>query len=481
MGNLNEVFFSRFARDPLNADATNVNLNYTASKDYIIEVPPKTAEVKATGTVTLVDDAFTEVTMITVNSVDVLSSAVSFNTDADTTADGVVSNLNAHTSVPNYIATQTGGVITIEAVYETGSDPNGFVVAATVASLANTPVAMANGVTEVLSSGTVTISGTSGDITGITVNAVEVMNGTESFTTDLATTATAIAASIVAKTSVPNYTAASVGAVITITAAAGTGTGPNTFVVDTTESGGDIAAVDVDFAGGVAEVLATGQITFTGEGDCDMVTVNDVDVMSSAVDWITDLTTTIQAVADNITAHTSSPDYNASEVGGVLTITAVAGSGATPNTFVLADTTVRASDTDMSGGVAYVPLKRLVLQRIIIYIEDAGVATTAKYGAEDAFTNGYGMLYTKNGDEVDLLDGINIKNNANLAQRNYDVTLNAWGAANINVVARWTFSHGLPITLRGTDKFIIRTNIEDMTGLITHTFCVQGFSDVDDI
>jgi hypothetical protein len=482
MANKNETFFSRFARDPLNADVNNVNLDYTASVDYIVEVPAKVAEVKATGTVTLVEDEFTAVTMITVDDVEVMSAGVNYNTNIATTAAAVVSNINAHTSDPNYIATNVGGVITIEAVYETGVGPNGFVVVDTVASLANTPVAMANGVTEVLSSGTVTLSGTSGDITGITVNAVEVMNGTESFDTDLETTAAAIVASIIAKTSSPNYTAANTGAVITILAIAGTGTGPNTFVVDTTESGGDISAADVAFSGGVAEVLATGTITFTGEGACSMVSVNGVDVMSGPEAWDSDLTTTIQAVADNITAHTSAPDYNGSEVGGVLTITAVATSGATPNGFVLSDDTVRASSTDMAGGVAYVPYARLVINRLILYIEDTGTATVATYGADPAWTNGTNLLYEKNGVEVDILDGLTIKTNADIAHYCYDVSLNAWGAGKINVLGRWTFSKAIPggITLRGTDKFIVRTNIEDMTGVTDNHFCIQGYYDEDE-
>jgi len=235
----------------------------------------------------------------------------------------------------------------------------------------------------------------------------------------------------------------------------------------------------------VAEVLSTGTVTLdTGAaGSVDSITVNLIEVMSGAVAYNASLTQTASDVADNINAHTSTPNYTASNVGAIITISAVYETGTTPNTFAVVSTatTITTTDAAFAGGVDYVPLKRLVLQRIIIYIEDAGVATTAKYGAEDALTNGYGMFYEKDGVEIDLLDGINIKNNANLAQRNYDVTLNAWGAANINIVARWTFSKGLPITLRGTDKLIVRTNIEDMTGLITHTFCVQGFSDVDDI
>ncbi len=108
------------------------------------------------------------------------------------------------------------------------------------------------GYTETLASGTVTLTGTSGDITSMKVNSVEIMNGTVTWDTDVETVATAIVASITAKTSVPEYTATSVLGVITITAIAGTGATPNTFVIATTESGGDIVAVDVALSGGLA-------------------------------------------------------------------------------------------------------------------------------------------------------------------------------------------------------------------------------------
>lgn len=69
------------------------------------------------------------------------------------------------------------------------------------------------------SSGTVNLdSGASGSVDGITVNSIEIMSGAESFDTDLATTAAAVAANINANTSSPNYTANAVGELITIRA-----------------------------------------------------------------------------------------------------------------------------------------------------------------------------------------------------------------------------------------------------------------------
>ncbi len=100
----------------------------------------------------------------------------------------------------------------------------------------------------ILSTGTVTLdTGAAGSVDGITVNSIEIMSGAEAFDTDLSDTATNVAANITANTSVPNYTAVAVGAVITITADA-EGIGPNGLTV--TSSATTITTTDVDMAGG---------------------------------------------------------------------------------------------------------------------------------------------------------------------------------------------------------------------------------------
>lgn len=120
---------------------------------------------------------------------------------------------------------------------------------------------------ETLATGSVTLSGTSGSITGITVNSVQIMSGTEAWVTSLAVTATNIADNITAFASSPNYTATASGAVITIRAATGSGTTPNGFVVTTTESGGDIVAVDINMAGGSSTAPAPAK--FVRHNDID--------------------------------------------------------------------------------------------------------------------------------------------------------------------------------------------------------------------
>jgi len=90
-------------------------------------------------------------------------------------------------------------------------------------------------------------SGASGSVDGITVNSVEVMNGAESFDTDLNTTATNVAASINTKTSSPNYSARAAGPRVIIKADA-TGTGPDGFAVVSSVT--TIATTDTNMADG---------------------------------------------------------------------------------------------------------------------------------------------------------------------------------------------------------------------------------------
>lgn len=84
--------------------------------------------------------------------------------------------------------------------------------------------------------------GASGSVDGITVNSVEIMSGAEAFDTDLATTASNVAANINANTSSPNYTANAVGALIRIRALA-----ENSFTV--TSSTTTITTTDTNMSG----------------------------------------------------------------------------------------------------------------------------------------------------------------------------------------------------------------------------------------
>ena len=103
-----------------------------------------------------------------------------------------------------------------------------------------------------------------------------------------------------------------------------------------------------------AAAAATATVTLTGgaAGSVDMITVDGVNIMSGSVAFTTDLPTTAAAVASNINAYSSSPEYTASAVGAVITISAAIGAGSDPNGYqlVVTTTTITATDTDMSGG-----------------------------------------------------------------------------------------------------------------------------------
>lgn len=117
---------------------------YSGGSDirYLIEIDG--LAVEAEGTVTLDSGASGSVDGITVNGVQIMSGAESFDTDLGTTATNVAANITAHTSSPNYTADAAGSIITITAV-DKGSDANGFAVVSSVTTIATTDVNMASG------------------------------------------------------------------------------------------------------------------------------------------------------------------------------------------------------------------------------------------------------------------------------------------------------------------------------------------------
>ncbi len=106
---------------------------------------------------------------------------------------------------------------------------------------------------------------------------------------------------------------------------------------------------------------ATGSVDVTaGTSDpstnkVSTVTVNSIDVLGAAVDWVTSHAATATAVAAQINSNTSSPDYSASASGATITITADIIQGDTPNTFVVSGAVggdvVLSNPVAFSGGV----------------------------------------------------------------------------------------------------------------------------------
>lgn len=105
----------------------------------------------ATGTVTVTagtsNPGTNKVTGITVDSVEVLDTAVDWVTSHAATAIAIAAQINTNTSSPGYTATASGAVVTITAEVNVGDGANTFVVAASVGGdVTTTDVAMASGV-----------------------------------------------------------------------------------------------------------------------------------------------------------------------------------------------------------------------------------------------------------------------------------------------------------------------------------------------
>lgn len=140
----------------------------------------------------------------------------------------------------------------------------------------------------------------SGQITSVTVNSVTVTSGAVNHTNDNATTATAVAANITAHTSSPNYTAFASGATVFIVAPS-TGPAFNGLVVAAAVGGDATVAGATAMAGGRDETTST----------VTTVTVDGVEVVGSPIVWTNSNAETATAVAAQISATVTSPNYTA--------------------------------------------------------------------------------------------------------------------------------------------------------------------------
>jgi len=136
-----------------------------------------------------------------------------------------------------------------------------------------------------------------------------------------------------------------------------TGTQPAT--ADTAVAGTLLCTVTDNNGAHTPEVRASGTLTLAGAaGSIDTVTVGGINLIAAAVPFNTSLNQTAVDLAAAINNHQSSPEYEASATGtsAIVTITAKQGSGAAPNTFVVAytATTMTATAANMSGGVSAV-------------------------------------------------------------------------------------------------------------------------------
>ena len=118
-------------------------IDATANSSIVTDRTP--VAVAATATVTLTGGAAGSVDMITVDGVNIMSGSVAFTTNLSTTATAVASNINSHTSSPEYTAAAVGAVITISAAVGAGSDPNGYQLVVTTTTITSTDTDMDGG------------------------------------------------------------------------------------------------------------------------------------------------------------------------------------------------------------------------------------------------------------------------------------------------------------------------------------------------
>ncbi len=108
-----------------------------------------TAEVRATGTITLNSGASGSVDTVTLDGVSLIAAAVPFNTSLTQTAADLATAINDHETYLDVTATSSGAVVTVTAPRGAGATFNGLVLASTVTTLTKTDVNMASGVTPV--------------------------------------------------------------------------------------------------------------------------------------------------------------------------------------------------------------------------------------------------------------------------------------------------------------------------------------------
>lgn len=107
-----------------------------------------TAETRASGTLTM-GGTNGSLTVLTVNGISVIPSAIAFTTETTTEkATAVATAINNYPTFPTrFIASASGAVVTIKCAPGAGTGPNGYVVAATATvNLTATPVNMSGGV-----------------------------------------------------------------------------------------------------------------------------------------------------------------------------------------------------------------------------------------------------------------------------------------------------------------------------------------------
>lgn len=117
------------------------------------------------------------------------------------------------------------------------------------------------------------------------------------------------------------------------------------------------------------------------------------------------------------------------------------------------------------------------IHRLIVAIEDTNGSTVQEYGnLGAALTNGITLTYTRNGDSIDLTDGLPIKSNGDWGRLCYDVAHQDWGAGNEVILVRFSFDkfYDRGLILDTPNCSLVANCNDNLTGLVSHLFMVQG-------
>lgn len=233
-------------------------------------------------------------------------------------------------------------------------------------------------------------------------NTAASLNLTASYLSDQINTNTAVFSSAVGP--VITVTARVPGTAFTISSSATNNGADNTQSATTATPQANVAEVLETRA--TAVLTVTGGTPDPGVNFISSITINAVELLSQSVNFVGSNNATATAIAVKINNSTLTHGYVAQAAGANVTITAAAGTGATPNAYavtrtVAGNTTVTAPAT-MSGGVTYVaPVAQIstvtlggvfeAVDRFSIVINGATYATTGRAAA----TGTYAWVYKR--------------------------------------------------------------------------------------
>lgn len=121
--------------------------------------------------------------------------------------------------------------------------------------------------------------------------------------------------------------------------------------------------------------------------------------------------------------------------------------------------------------------QRLHIARMIVYLEDVGAFPSDKYGYNLTLTNGIHVYVHDAAHAVvaHLNHDLPVYTNAQWGRLCYDVDYQNYGTGNDSLAVRWTFERsGKPVTLSPGQHLTVALE-DDFTGLVDHTFMVQGY------